>query len=247
VTYCHGLFLVETGVCPKVLVLKMRVFGALLVLFICVMTVSAFRSSHHAPLRMVSTHTTPSSATLSMSQKRGKHGEDFKFLPAIKLDKDEYWPQILQIAGIYPQCSYNELMAIGQQDCPAPPQGYWAYDFSDPSGPQMGLVAIPGSNRLASCVDPVVLITPSSALGYKGDEDTEMMVVIDRGDITKLQESEFFVFRNPDDSLSINWCEGEPNMMGDCVGKVALCCTPLTAKMREKSGSGFGEVGNEDF
>lgn len=224
--------------------LAMRVLTALVILIICVIGVRAFRSAHRAPLRMVSTPTSPS---LSMSQKRGLHGEDFKFLPAIRLDQDEYWPQILQIAGVYPQITYSELMTIAQQNCPAPPQGYWAYDFSDPNGPQMGLVALPGSNRLAACVDPVVVITPSSALGYKGNEDTEMMVVIDRGDITKLTESEFFVFRNSDDSLSINWCEGQPNMMGDCVGKVALACSPYTAQMRAKSGSAFGEVGNEDY
>ena len=50
-------------------------------------------------------------------------------------------------------------MAVSSEE-PAEP-GQWTYDFSDPDGPQLGTVALEGSNVVSTAEDPVVMIANS--------------------------------------------------------------------------------------
>ena len=158
----------------------------------------------------------------------------------MKLDRDEHWPVILKIAGVYGEMTVSDLFAPAYT--PPTKQGYWSYDFTEPGGPQMGTVAVPGNDRLHQCVDPVVIIATNSQLGIKAREELEMLVVIDRGDRTRDSDTNFFVFQNSDESFYIQWAEGT---LEGCIGKVAMCCLPLTDKERDIT-SGFEEQ-NEDY
>ena len=43
--------------------------------------------------------------------------------------------------------------------------GSWQYDFTDPEGPQMGTVAVPGSPIATDMDDPCIIVAQSDALG----------------------------------------------------------------------------------
>lgn len=79
----------------------------------------------------------------------------------------------LRVIGLYPGLSAQDLMA--PSSTASPDVGRWAYDFSDPDGPQMGTVALPGSEIVHYAVDPVVVIASNKALGVElYGEDVEV-------------------------------------------------------------------------
>ena len=47
---------------------------------------------------------------------------------------------------------------------PPAEMGQWSYDFSDPNGPQMGTVALPGISCVYETIDPVVIIADHLSL-----------------------------------------------------------------------------------
>ena len=177
----------------------------------------------------------------SLSMKSGQHGQGFKFLPLERGGKKYHFPRIVQIAGVYPDLSPEDLMA--PSSTPAPPMGQWVYDFSDPSGPQMGTVALPGSILLTNCADPVIVITTNLHLGVSFPEEVEMLVCIDRGDRDHVSDN-FFAFRTPENRVLIQWSDKiEPGY--DILGKVAVCVAPFLPSM-EKPKTGFEEEDGED-
>jgi hypothetical protein len=110
------------------------------------------------------------------------HGTGSRFLSIQQLKGDELMPRIIPIAGVYPGITADELMA--PTSTPSPSYGRWAYEFSDPDGPQVGTVAFPASTLVHACVDPVVVIATNDALGIDlaGEHDIEAIVLVDRGD-----------------------------------------------------------------
>ena len=103
-------------------------------------------------------------------------------------------PRIVQIAGAYPGVTRSEFYAVNSE--PAPPQGQWTYDFSDPDGPQLGTVALEGSNIVAACQDPVVLIAEHFSLGVELppaiQEPVDVLVLVDRA-LNRFGERKFLV------------------------------------------------------
>lgn len=76
--------------------------------------------------------------------------------------------------GVYPDVSVEQILA--PKTTPAPTQGQWAYEFTDPDGSQLGTVALPGSDLLALAVDPVILISKSTDLNILVKEETESLL-----------------------------------------------------------------------
>lgn len=172
----------------------------------------------------------------SLAMAMGGHGTQFKFLPIIRGTPEEHFPRIIHIAGVYPHLTYEDLLAPISP--PAPSPGAWSYDFPDADGPQLGSVALPGSDTISECVDPVVVIAKNTDLGVSAPEELEMIVVIDRADRT-FEPGKFFIFLTPDQTLDIKWMDKlEPGF--EIVGKVALCAMPFTASMAPKA-TGFLE------
>jgi hypothetical protein len=165
-----------------------------------------------------------------LAMKSGGHGQGFKFLPLERGGRKFHFPRIVQIAGVYPELTAEDLLA--PKSFPAAPVGRWVYDFSDPEGPQLGTVALPGSDVVAQCEDPVVMIATNTALGVQYPDEVEILVCVDRADRTLVSDG-FFVFRTPDNRLLVQWSdELEPGY--EILGRVALCAAPFIESMAKK-------------
>ena len=81
---------------------------------------------------------------------------------------------LLMTTGVYPGLTADELMAPSSFESAG--YGRWTYDFSDPEGPQMGTVALPGSELVNECIDPVIVIANALSLGVDLKEDGEVEV-----------------------------------------------------------------------
>jgi hypothetical protein len=177
-----------------------------------------------------------------MSMKMGGHGSNFKFLPVQRGSKKEHFPRILQIAGVYSELTAEQLYAPAST--PAAPAGRWTYDFSDPEGPQLGTVAIPGSDVVAAAIDPVVMIATNTELGISVPEEVEVLVVVDRGD-RDFNPENFYVFRTPENRLTVQWTDGAFEPGYDILGKVVVCVAPYVASMAAAA-TGFLEADEDD-
>lgn len=77
-------------------------------------------------------------------------------------------------------------MAVTSEEAPEP--GQWAYDFSNPDGPQVGTVAVQGSQGLYMADDPIVIIAEHFSLGVPLPESltepVDLVVVVERARAT---------------------------------------------------------------
>ena len=81
---------------------------------------------------------------VAMSAVKKLHGGSFKFLPSSQLKRTEHAPRTIQIAGVFPGLTIDQLFS--PKSTPASPQGTWTYDFSDPEGPQLGNIRVDNVN-----------------------------------------------------------------------------------------------------
>lgn len=115
----------------------------------------------------------------------------------------------------------------------------WSYDFPDPEGPNLGIVAVPGSDAIQLCEDPVAVISDTLSLGMNvGASRLEVLVVIDRADRV-FSPSEFYIFRTPANTLEIGSTEDVGDRY-DILGRIALCILPFREEER-KPPTGFLE------
>lgn len=162
------------------------------------------------------------------------HGENSCFLPLLQLDQDAYTPRIVQIAGSYPGLTRAEYYAVSSEP-PAVP-GQWTYDFSDPDGPQVGTIAIDGSNLVASCEDPVVIIAEHFSLGVELPkaitEPVDLVVLVDRAR-NQFGERRFLVLDTGDSSLTIAAFNSKSELPpgAEILGQVAQAQIPWLPSM----------------
>jgi Rubisco Assembly chaperone C-terminal domain len=169
------------------------------------------------------------------------HGTNFKFLPSSAYGKNEYAPRILQIAGMFPGVSYEELML--PKSSPAAPPGMWSYEFPDPNGPQLGQVVVPGSAAVADCIDPVALISTTHSLGMSLNVDpVEVLIVVDRHD-TIFSSDKFYTIVNRNSEVIISSMD-EEDELGIIVGRVSIVMLPFVPS--NKVSTGFSEEDEED-
>jgi len=173
------------------------------------------------------------------------HGENSCFLPQQQLEQDYYAPRIVQIAGAYPGLTAEDFMAVTSE--PAAEPGQWTYDFSDPDGPQIGTVAIQGSNVVASCDDPVVIIVEHDSIGVPLPDaivdSVDLVVLVDRAR-ANFAERKFLVVDVPGESGLIIRAYGTKEELppgGRVLGQVLLVQIPWLPSMKATK-SGFMEV-----
>ena len=132
----------------------------------------------------------------------GKHGENFKYLSIMKGKSSQHFPRTIPIAGMYPEVTPEDIMAPAQ--CPLIMPGQIAFDFSDPNGPQLGTVAVPGSDVITFADDPVALVVHNSQLGIKmiAPDGAECVAIVDRMDL-KFNPDYFYAFRNPSNDVEL--------------------------------------------
>lgn len=139
----------------------------------------------------------------------------------------------------------DEFLAV--QSEPSPEPGQWTYDFSDPDGPQLGTVAIEGSNVVASAEDPVVIIAEHTSLNVPLPEvikePVDLIVLVDRA-ANRFAERKFLVVDIPGDvGLTIAAYPTKADLPPNSIilGQVVLCQIPWLPSMKPTK-SGFMEV-----
>jgi hypothetical protein len=178
---------------------------------------------------------------LASTSQGGKHGENFKFMPLLRGYPDDPFPRIIYIAGVYPDLTIDDVLA--PKSPPAAEPGKWSYDFPDPDGPQLGAIAVPGSELIDSCIDPVAVIAKNTDLSVNYAEEVECVVIIDRGN-QRFSSDDFYLFQNlQDSSLSIQWMQTLP-ATHRIIGKIIICMLPYSKLMKPKS-TGFLEEDEE--
>eukprot|EP00804_Cyclotella_cryptica_P024870 CCRYP_011783-RC/>CCRYP_011783-RC protein AED:0.08 eAED:0.08 QI:136/1/1/1/0.33/0.25/4/2318/229 len=103
------------------------------------------------------------SALNNKSVEGNLHGQGSCFLPLLQNDEEYIAPRIVQIAGAYPGVTASTYLYLSSE--PPAELGQWSYDFSDPNGPQLGTVALPGMTSVYETKDPVVIIAEHTSLG----------------------------------------------------------------------------------
>jgi hypothetical protein len=151
---------------------------------------------------------------------------------------------LLQIAGMYPGLTKDEFLAVTSD--PAAPAGQWTYDFSDPEGPQVGTVALPGSETLTKVEDPVVIIAEHQSIGISLPstitDPVDIIVLVDRA-IQTFSERKFLVYETPDKGLQIGAFNEKKEIppKSSILGRVVLVFTPFLPSM-QSSKTGFQEA-----
>jgi len=183
------------------------------------------------------------SPTFHEMSKGNLHGDNACFMPCRQLDQDFFAPRILQIAGMYPGITREEYDGVTSEPSPTP--GQWTYDFSDPDGPQMGTVAIDGSEVLTACDDLIAIIVDHLSLKVplpeEVKESVDLVAVVDRAKKT-FAERKFLVMETPGDGLSIgafpSYSEFPEGV--SIIGQVELVQIPFLPCMKSTR-SGFAE------
>lgn len=136
----------------------------------------------------------------------------------------------------------EEFYAVSSE--PAPPEGQWTYDFSDPEGPQLGTVALDGGTVVAACEDPVAIIAEHTSLAVPLPdaikEPVDLIVLVDRA-ANHFAERRFLVIEQ-DGEVKIGAFETKKELPEcEILGQVLLCQIPWLPSMK-KTKTGFMEV-----
>jgi hypothetical protein len=151
----------------------------------------------------------------------------------------------IQIAGAYPGVDVETYLALSSE--PSAELGQWSYDFSDPDGPQMGTVALPGMTSVYETEDPVVIIADHISLGVTlppaVTEPVDLVVLCDRARTT-FAERRFLVLELEDApgevTIAAFESKGEMPANAKIRGQVTLVQIPWLPNMTKKK-SGFME------
>ncbi|EED94973.1 predicted protein [Thalassiosira pseudonana CCMP1335] len=206
----------------------------------------AFTTSRRAVLDKTSRASPATASTTRLNEKTGNlHGESSCFLPLLQNDDEYIAPRVVQIAGAYPGVTAEEFLAVTSE--PPAELGQWAYDFTDPNGPQMGTVALPGMTSVYETDDPVVIIAEHPTLGVtlheKVVDPVDLVVLCDRSKRT-FAERKFFVFDdgNKGGELTIGAFTSKDEIPESVtiLGQVTFVQIPWLPMMQKKK-SGFSE------
>lgn len=202
-------------------------------------TSAVFTATHHRGTTATTTNTRLYQTTARM------HGQDACFLPLKQLDQDYFAPRIVQIAGAYPGITRDEFFAVTSEASPA--QGQWIYDFSDPDGPQLGTVALEGSQIVDGVVDPAVIIAEHFSIGVALPkaitEPVDLIVLVDRAE-KGFAERKFLVLDVPgEEGLVIGAYPTKKDMPAgaEILGLVVLVQVPWLPSMAPTK-TGFMEA-----
>ena len=152
-------------------------------------------------------------------------------------------PRIVQIAGSYPGLDRESFFAVTSE--PAPDKGQWTYDFSDPDGPQLGTVAVEGSDIVQRCEDPVAIIAEHTSLGVELPKEiqdaVDLLVLVDRAK-PSFAERKFLVIDTPGQGITIGAYNSKQDIPENCeiLGQVDVVQIPWLPSMAPTK-TGFQE------
>jgi len=166
-------------------------------------------------------------------------------MPLMQNDEDYVAPRTVQIAGFYPGVDTETYLALTSE--PSPEMGQWSYDFSDPDGPQMGTVALPGMASVYDTEDPVAIIADHIEFNVELPptitDRVDLVVLCDRAR-THFSERKFLVMELEESPgvITIGAFESKGEMPENTkiLGQVTLVQIPWLPSMQKKT-SGFAE------
>jgi hypothetical protein len=185
---------------------------------------------HRSVFRETSLRSAPSGVSMSGNL----HGQNNCFIPLNQLDQDYIAPRIIQISGAYPGLTREEFFAVSSE--PPAEQGQWTYDFSDPDGPQLGTVAIDGTNLVAAWEDPVAIIAEHTSLGITLPavikDPVDLIVLVDRAKPT-FAERKFLLIDTPGSGLTIGAFPSKVDLPdgAEILGQVEMVQVPWLPSM----------------
>ena len=159
----------------------------LLGMFLLSSTTLAFSILNTSPSRQWRLLHSSANSDVPLTTSSGNlHGSNACFLPLQQLEQDTYMPRIVYIAGgTYPHDLTLEQVVATPRAPEAPPLGQWTYTFSEAEDEAAATVSLEGSNLVASCGDPIVIIAEHESLGVKLPsaitEPVDLLVLVDRG------------------------------------------------------------------
>ena len=165
-------------------------------------------------------------------------------MPIKQLEMDHFSPRIVQIAGAYPGITKEEVLAVSSE--PSPDQGQWTYDFSDPDGPQLGTVALEGTQIVHDASDPIVIIAEHFSIGIELPkaitEPVDLVVLVDRSE-TGYAERKFLVADVPGEGIVIGASPTKKDMPAgaEILGRVVMVQIPWLPSMAPTK-TGFAEA-----
>ena len=171
------------------------------------------------------------------------HGENSCFMPLKQNEQNFCAPRIVQIAGSYPGLDRESFFAVTSE--PAPDKGQWTYDFSDPDGPQLGTVAVEGSDIVQRCEDPVAIIAEHTSLGVELPKEiqdaVDLLVLVDRAK-PSFAERKFLVIDTPGQGITIGAYNSKQDIPENCeiLGQVDVVQIPWLPSMAPTK-TGFQE------
>lgn len=193
-----------------------------------------------------STSLVQTSATVDSTVSVGNlHGQSSCFMPLLQNDEDYIAPRIVQIAGAYPGVDAETYLSLTSE--PPAELGQWSYDFSDPGGPQLGTVALPGTASVYETEDPVALIADHFSLGVRLPEElvdpVDLVVLCDRARRT-FAERKFLVLELVERpgvlTIAAFQSKDEMPLGAKILGHVTLTQIPWLPAMQKRR-SGFSE------
>mmetsp|Transcript_8997 Transcript_8997/g.12490 ORF Transcript_8997/g.12490 Transcript_8997/m.12490 type:complete len:217 (+) Transcript_8997:59-709(+) len=169
----------------------------------------------------------------------GLHGSSFCFIPLEQLDSDLSWPRILRVAGAYPGVTVDEIKNAALPPAPGD-KGNWIYEFPDTFGAEYGMIAVPGSDILDSCQEPIVLVASAQSLGLQlRNPDTEVLCVCDRSQ-TDFSDRSFFAFADSNSNVSIGRFD-HFDASFEVLARLVLVFLPFDPSTMAKSGTWLEE------
>lgn len=177
-------------------------------------------ASHPQNLTLSSTDSVPSNQPINFR----KHNESSRFLHFSRIEAEEYSPRILTVAGLVPGLTTEEFRTAPSMLLNKRPSKGNVFITKPPDTFTGELIALPGSDVLNSCRDPVVVLA-------NPDEVAAIELPVAQGDVVALlvdrniSENDFssknFYLWDVNGLVHIGWLESLPHAsQAVCLGKV---------------------------
>lgn len=168
----------------------------------------------------------------------GKHDERSRFLSLLNVDSQEYAPRILSIAGIVPGLTTNEYKAKKPLVLNKRPEKGNVVITSLPEGFEGDIMALPGSDVLDACRDPILILADAgeiSAAELPITEDEYVVLLVERNMTKETFNNKNFYVWDIHGQIRVGWVESQPNpSQAICVGKVMYGMVEIKPELRKK-------------
>ncbi|PXF48215.1 hypothetical protein BWQ96_02167 [Gracilariopsis chorda] len=166
-----------------------------------------------------------------------KHDEQSRFLSLMNIDSQEYAPRILSIAGTVPGLTTNEFKAKKPLLLNKRPEKGNVIITSLPEGFDGEIMALPGSDVLHACRDPIVILADVgeiSAVELPITEDENVALLVERNVTRETFNNKSFYAWDVQGQIKVGWVESEPDpSQAICVGRVVYGMVEIKPELRK--------------